>query len=153
MSAMGHRARRRLTWVSVAVVAGAVMGAALRFIASNSSPGTTSRAPGSQSQTIDQSVGVAYGDSAGQVLAKVGSPTMKQRTCWIYNANAHVVRGAYLGQFADGVRYCFGDGPAGGKAVSVIDVHVTPHTKLDGKWYPGGWNHAVTIMASPPASS
>ncbi len=102
---------------------------------------------------MDQSVGIAYGDSSEQVMAKVGSPTQKQGACWIYNAKAHTVHGAYLGEFADGVRYCFGDGPAGDKAVTAIQVHVIPHTKLDGKWYPGGWNHAVTVLATPPASS
>jgi hypothetical protein len=102
---------------------------------------------------MDQSAGVSYGDSTAMVHTKVGSPTTVQRACWVYEAKAHTVNGTYLGEFADAVMYCFGAGPAGGRAVTAIEVHVTPHTKLDGKWYPGGWNHAVYVLSAAPPPS
>lgn len=150
---MGPRAKRRLAPVGVAAAAVAVIGAAFEFLDSDGSSGVrTSDAAPAQGESMNQSVGVSYGDSSAQVLEQVGSPTKKQGTCWIYSASANTAHGAYLGKFADGVRYCFGDGPAGGKAVTAIEVHITPHTKLDGKWYPGGWNHAVVVMPPPPPS-
>jgi hypothetical protein len=134
------------------VVVVAVIGAGFHLLGSDSSS-TASDTAAAQSHPENQSVGVSYGDSPAQVLAKVGSPTKKQAACWIYSAKAHTVRGAYLGKFTDALRYCFGDGPAGGKAVSAIEVHIVPHTQLDGKWYPGGWNHAVVVLAAPPPPS
>lgn len=129
----------------------AVIGAGFHFLSSNSSStASESAASAAQGQPENQSVGVSYGDSSAQVLAKVGSPMKKQAACWIYSTKAHTVHGAYLGKFADGLRYCFGDGPAGGKAVSAIEVHIIPHTQLNGKWYPGGWNHAVVVLVAPP---
>lgn len=136
---MAARAKRRLTWVAAAGGI-AVIGAAFHFLDSDGASGPRgSDAASAQRRALDQSVGVSYGDSSRQVLARVGSPTGKQGTCWIYRATANTVHGAYLGKFEDGVRYCFGDGPAGGRAVTAIEVHVVPHTKLDGTWYPGGW--------------
>jgi len=131
-------------------VAAALIGAALHFVGSNGSSGSgNSDEP---AQTENQSVGVSYGDSAAKVRAKVGTPTRNQGVCWINDAKAHTVDGAYLGEFADAVRYCFGEGPAGGKAITAIEVHLIPHTLLNKKWYPGGWNHATVVSPAPPPS-
>ncbi len=145
---MGARARRRRIWTTGAVAAVAVGGGAFHFVGSHGSSG--SRTPSAPAE--NQSVGVSYGDSSPRVLARVGAPTKRKSGCWIYDAKAHTVNGAYLGEFADGVRYCFGEGPAGGTAVTAIEVHLIPHTLLNGKWYPGGWNHATVLSAAPPPS-
>jgi hypothetical protein len=149
MRRVGPRAKRRITWVAGAVVAAAVVGAAFHFAVSDRSSGS----PKPDARRWNQSVGVSYGDSAAPVQTKVGSPTSKQGACWIYDAKDHTVHGAFLGDLADRLRYCFGEGPAGGRAVTAIEVYVIRHyDPMRKKWYPGGWNHAVVVMAAPSTS-
>jgi hypothetical protein len=132
----------------------AVAVAVLHFLGPDSSSGSrNSGDAASAGQDFGaQNGGVAYGDDPKHVLAKVGPPTKKQGACWIYSpsgSNSQYV----IGKFVDGVRYCFGDGPAGGKAVTAIDVHIIPHTLPTKKWYPGGWNHAMagSYSQQPPS--
>ena len=98
-------------------------------------------------QVGEQNGGIAYGDTRNLVRAKLGAPSDKQRGCWTYHAATHSFHGEYLGQFVDGLRYCFGDGPAGGTVVTAIYEHIVPHRLPTNKWYPGGWNHAMYLMS------
>lgn len=129
--------------VTLAVVGGVIYHARS---ATDSTPSGDAPPP-RQLQVGEQNGGVAYGDNAEQVMAKVGSPTTRHRACWNYRAHAHTVNGEYLGQSVDGLTYCFGDGPAGGKVVTSIFEHIVAHRLPSGKWYPGGWNHAMTLMS------
>ena len=150
---VGPRATRRLGWVLGTGIAVAAAIAAPHFFGSDSSTGSRDSAESTPPRQDfgARNGGVAYGDAPKQVLAKVGSPTKKRGACWIYSANRS--NGHYIiGKFVDRLRYCFGDGPAGGKAVTAIDVHIIPHTLPTKKWYPGGWNHAMARSYSqqPP---
>jgi hypothetical protein len=138
--------RTRVIGIVVALV---VFGGVI-YHARNASHTSPSAAASShrQLEVGEQNGGVAYGDSAAQVMTKVGSPATKHGSCWSYSARAHTVNGEYLGPFVDGLRYCFGDGPAGGSVVTAIYEHIVAHTLPSGKWYPGGWNYAMTLM--PP---
>jgi hypothetical protein len=129
------------------IVALAVVGGVI-YHARDSNHATSSA--GAQQRQLDvgeQNGGIAYGDGAKQVMAKIGSPTTKQRACWSYQAKSHTVNGEYLGQFVDGLRYCFGDGPVGGKVVTAIYEHIVAHALPSGTWYRGGWNHAMILMS------
>lgn len=93
---------------------------------------------------------MAYGDTAKQVLAKLGAPTRKQSACWIYDAHSHTLNGMYLGKVIDAAKFCFADGPAGGTVVSTIYEHLIPSAAgtlpLD-KQPAGGWIHPFTIAS------
>jgi hypothetical protein len=98
---------------------------------------------------------VAYGDTAEQVLAKLGAPTKKQSACWIYDAPGHTLNGEFLGKVIDGAKFCFADGPAGGMAISTIYEHLIPSaaaTVPPGQRPAGGWIHAFNINGSPTTS-
>ena len=130
-----------------------MIGAAFHFLGSDDASRARTAGASPSQRPENQSVGVAYGDPSSKVLSTVGSPTKKQGACWIYKAKSHSVSGSYIGKFSDSLRYCFGEGPAGGEAVTAIEVHIVPHTMLDGKWYPGGWNQATTYTPAPPPPS
>jgi hypothetical protein len=99
-----------------------------------------------------QSGRIAYGATPKQVLTALGPPTTKHAGCWTYPAENHTINGEYLGDVVDALRYCFGDGPAGGQVVTTIHEHLIPHRLPNKKWYPGGWGGVMTLMqhASPP---
>ena len=135
------------SWLIGIVVALAVVGGVIYH---GRGSGHASSAAGVKQRRLDvgkQNGGIAYGDDAKQVMAKVGSPKTKQGACWSYQTKSNIVNGEYLGQFVDGLRYCFGDGPVGGKVVTAIYEHIVAHTLPSGKWYPGGWNHAMVLMS------
>ena len=122
--------------------------AAVQHSFGTSKAGSPGRSASPNETFKEQSGGISYGATPKRVLATLGTPTTKQPSCWSYKANAHTVGRDYLGKFVDGLRYCFGDGPAGGKAVVGIYVHVIAHPTPADKNYPGGWEHAVAVIGS-----
>jgi len=82
-------------------------------------------------------------------LAKLGTPTTKQAPCWVYDTNGHAINRMDLGATIDGIKYCFGDGPVGGKVVANIYEHLTASalaTMPKDKRPPGGWMPALILM-------
>lgn len=146
---------RRLIWLIGTVVALAAIGGFLFhvFDPTRTSGSTLQHRTASQREPDlgEQNGGIAYGDTATQVVAKLGSPSRKEAACWIYNAEAHTVNGQYLAKVIDKVKYCFGQGPVGGKVVSTIYEHLIPSaiaTLPEGERPNGGWIHPFNI-ASP----
>lgn len=148
---MGPRTKRRLAWLAATVVALAVVvGAFQHFSVSRGSGNSGGSATHRRLEVGAQSGRIAYGATPRQVLTTLGAPTKKQGACWSYSAKAHTINGEYLGDVVDGLRYCFSDGPTGGKVVANIYEHIIAHRLPTKKWYPGGWNPAMTLMGPHP---
>jgi|tagenome__1003787_1003787.scaffolds.fasta_scaffold19186866_1 hypothetical protein len=150
---MGARAKRRLTWLigigAALVLAG---GAVHHFTRSHASPVDRS-ATGQRESIGEQSGGIAFGASEQQVLKKLGDPKRRQAACWVYSAADHTVNGRYLGRFVDGMKYCFGDGPAGGTVVTNIYEHITAHIGFQKKHIAAQWSPAIVLAPrTAPAS-
>jgi hypothetical protein len=146
------RVRRRLAWLLGTIVALAVAGGALyHVLGPTGSTDTRKSPPRRQTEVGEQNGGIAYGDTAKQVLTKLGSPTQKQAACWIYDAHLHTINGMYLGKVIDAMKFCFAEGPLGGNVVSTIYEHFIPSVTASlpkDKRPPGGWIHAFNF-ASP----
>jgi hypothetical protein len=150
---MGPRARRRLGWLVGAAAALVVAGGVIYHVTdSGGSTAATGSSSGRRLEIGTQSAGIAFGASRQDVLRKLGPPSTKQAACLVYRATNHAVHGEYLGELVDGLKYCFADGPAGGKAVAGIYEHVLAHT-FHHKHIPAGWSPAITLMPhQDPAS-
>jgi hypothetical protein len=99
-----------------------------------------------------EDLGIPFGASAALVRRRLGQPNTKKSGCWIYKVkNGAQTIGDGFGQWVDEVKYCFGEGAAGGRAVSNIYSHMVAH-RIGKKRYPAGWSGLVTI-AIPPKTS
>jgi hypothetical protein len=143
---------RRLRWLVVGVAALVAVGGALfHFDRSTGSMPPRTASPPHALEIGEQNGGVAYGDTAKQVVAKLGPPTRQRAACWVYSAGGHTIHGEYLGKWIDALKFCFADGPVGGRVVATIYEHILPTAPLSETEYPpGGWIHAFNIAA--PAS-
>ena len=143
--------RRRALLIGGVLALIAAVGAVRHSVSSTHTTASRSPAASRQLDVGEQNGGVAYGDTAQQVLAKLGAPTKKQSACWIYDTPSHTLNGMYLGKVIDAAKFCFADGPVGGTVVSTIYEHLI--SSAAGRLPPdeqpaGGWIHAFTI-ASP----
>jgi hypothetical protein len=149
---MKQTGNRRLIMLLAVAVAAAGGGALQHFFDSTSSKSShTASSEQLDLEVGEQNGGIAYGDTAKQVTAKLGRPGKKQSACWIYSAPDHTLHGEYLGKVIDAVRYCFADGPVGGQVVSTIYEHLIPSANASlpkDKQPAGGWIHAF-YLASP----
>ena len=147
---MKRRAKRRVFWLAWVVAAAAVfMGVVHHVSDSTGSARPTTTTPAGQESGGEQNAGIAYGDSESTVLAKLGRPTTKQAACWVYDTHGRAVNGMDLGASIDGIKFCFGDGPVGGKVVANIYEHFTARavaTLPRDKRPAGGWIHALIFM-------
>lgn len=119
------------------------------------------RALGSQRPRYGEfNLGIAYGTAPKQVLRELGSPSRKQGNCWVYRGRVGSIRGRYSGSFfVDAKRFCFSEGPAGGRAVTQVFDHYAKHTivKRDPvthkitskKTYPAEWGFPLRIEEVP----
>jgi hypothetical protein len=147
---------RRLI-VLLAVAMAAVGGGGLHhfFDSTSSKSSHTASSVQRDIEVGEQNGGIAYGDTPKQVSAKLGAPTTEQSACWIYSVPDHTLHHEYLGKVIDGVKYCFADGPVGGKVVSTVYEHLVPSAAASlpkDKRPAGGWIHAFNI-ASPGSES
>ena len=84
---------------AVAVVGLALVGGVLfHFLTSPDSTSSHTSAPQRQKQVGEQNGGVAYGDTAKQVLTKLGSPTRTTGVVLDLPCDAHTLNGEYLGK-------------------------------------------------------
>lgn len=110
--------------------------------------------------------GIAYGTTPKQLLRDLGSPKKKEGDCWLYRGNVHgeigTIRGHYSGPYVDAMKFCFADGPVGGKVVMTIVSHYAPHFilrrnsvthALSKTFYSGLWAPPVTFMRVPGSSN
>jgi hypothetical protein len=171
-TAMPHAARR-LVWLAAIlggfVVAGVVIYVATRSGNSSAQHQQTSRA-GAASSVKKQArnhygtwnLGIAYGWTPKQVLRQIGAPVKKQANCWLYRGQVRGgignIRGRFSGLYVDAIKFCFGEGPAGGEAMTQIRSHYAAHTifKKDAtghvvskRFYSAEWNGPVTLMKVP----
>ncbi len=135
-----------MAWFAGTVVVLAAVGTALHYsIGSDDSVRAT---VSTSTRTLDlgaQNGRIAYGANPKDVLTTLGSPTSRHAGCWLYKAKAHTINGEYLGDVVDGLRYCFGTGPVGGKVVTAISEHVVAHRLPNKQWYPGGWGMMILL--------
>jgi hypothetical protein len=86
-------------------------------------------------------------------VGQLGAPTAKSGHCWLYQGEVGRIRGRLSGSYVDAMKFCFGEGPAGGRAVTKILSHDVAHTIVarDGtkKHFPAQWGGAITIMRVP----
>ena len=129
------------TVAALAVVGGAM----IHFFGSANTTSLKVAASEPQQASGEVSGGIPFGASSEQVVQTLGSPTRKHAGCWVYSVNTHRINGEYLGKFVDGVKFCFSDGPAGGKAVSTIYNHLIAHPTPADKHFAGGWEPALAI--------
>jgi hypothetical protein len=142
---MGPRARRRFAWLVATVAVLAVVGAMIHFFGSADNMSSKVAASEPQQASGEVSGGIPFGASSQQVVGTFGPPTRNGAGCSVYSANAHRINGEYLGKFVDGLKFCFSDGPAGGKVVSTIYNHLIAHPTPADKHFAGGWEPAVAI--------
>jgi hypothetical protein len=85
-------------------------------------------------------------------VRRLGQPDHKLPSgCWTYQVeNGAKLIGDGFGQWVDAVKYCFGDGPAGGKDVILIESHMVAH-KVGKRLFPASWDHGGFTSAIPPA--
>lgn len=95
------------------------------------------------------SAGIAYGATPKAVLAKLGPPTTRRKSCWVYRGKQNP-KGRYEAPGVDAMEYCFSEGPAGGQAVSEIYSHTVAHT-TNGQYIPAFWGHPLVIVRVPTA--
>jgi hypothetical protein len=146
---MRPRTKRRVVWLAGVVAGAAVLGGALHHVLHSSSSAAATTTTQRQEDGGEQNAGIAYGDTQDMVSAKLGAPTQKKAACWIYDAHNHTVNDMNLGGSIDAVKYCFADGPVGGKAVAAIYERFTPSALArmpKDKRPPGGWVPAITFM-------
>jgi hypothetical protein len=161
--ALGPNARSRLAWLA-GIVGGLLVIAGLIHYVTGIGNSATQHQPrasvtGSgisspQQQQRDygaMDLGIPYGATPKQVLRQLGSPTTKQADCWLYRG-PEKLHGPYLSPYVDAMKFCFAEGPAGGKAVSDIYNHTVAHTI---KWhdekrrYPAQWSRPIALAKVP----
>lgn len=95
-------------------------------------------------------MGIAYGFTLAQVLHRIGAPTRRQAACWIYSGKK--MRGPRVEEYVDAMKFCFGVGSGGSKAVTSILAHmfaytiVFQHRKLK---IPAGWGPPLDFEPPP----
>lgn len=125
ISELGPRARRRFAWLSVVALAAVGIGA---FYAATS-VGRNSK----QEAIPTMNLGIPYGTTPRQLLARLGPPDRRRGNCWTYAAHAGSVRSIYAGEYTDAVRFCFVAG-------IVSDIHdheiayTYHHIRIRAKW-------------------
>lgn len=96
---------------------------------------------------------IPYGTTAAQVLRQLGRPASTRNGCWLYRGRIGSIRGRFSGPYVDAVRFCFGEGPLGGKVVTQVLSHTPRHTivRPDGsrRTYPAGWGPSITLIRPP----
>jgi hypothetical protein len=127
--------QRRSTWAA-GIAGGLVVLAVGGVIHYATASGSSS--PQQQRQTLvpphhrrgygELLLGVPYGTARKQVLRQLGPPTKQQASCWIYRGRVGRIRGRYSDSDVDAMKFCFSEGPAGGKAVTQIFSHYAAHT-------------------------
>jgi len=68
----------------------------------------------------EDTMGVAYGSTPGQVARQLGRPTETSRGCWVYRGQPGSIRGRAVNSTVDAFKFCFGPGPTGGTVVSRV---------------------------------
>lgn len=101
---------------------------------------------------------IAYGSTPQQVVRQLGSPTKKEANCWLYRGHIGEIRGRYS-PYNDAIKFCFSEGPAGGKAVMQIFGHYPTYTVVkkdplthiivSKKTFPAHWGHPLWLMKVP----
>ena len=76
----------------------------------------------------------------------------------MYGGRVGRIRGRYSGPYVDAMKFCFSEGPAGGKAVTRILSHTPIHTIVtwdpvthtrSRKTFPAQWGGIVTLLKVP----
>lgn len=101
---------------------------------------------------------IAYGSTPQQVLRQLGSPTKREANCWLYRGRIGEIRRRYS-PYNDAMKFCFSEGPAGGRAVMQIFGHYPTrtivkkdpltHTIISKKTFPAHWGHPLWLMKVP----
>ena len=137
-------------WILGAVVAVAIAGGVINHLTTSSSP-----APKNATERLGapEDLGIPIRASAAEVVRRLGEPSKKQSGCWIYAVkDGAKTIGDGFGQWIDKVKYCFAEGPTGGKAVAHMSSHMMAHT-VGKKHFPAGWSYIVIVGRGRSANS
>lgn len=103
-------------------------------------------------------LGVAFGSTRAQVLARLGQPTEKRPGCWIYQGRK-TIPGSYRSVYIDGVEFCFSAGPLGGEVMTMVLNHSPKHTIvkrspithaiISKRTYAAEWTPMFTFLRPP----
>jgi hypothetical protein len=131
-----RRTKATFAWL-VGMIGAVLVGAGLMHYVSGIGSSPTHQPPVSASRNPSAerpiplgqiNLGIAYGTTQEQMLRQLGSPTTKRANCWLYRGQIGTIRGRYSGPYVDALKFCFSDGPAGGKAVTQILSHRSAHS-------------------------
>jgi len=104
------------------------------------------------------SLGVAFGATPEQVVRRLGAPTTRDGSCWVYRGRAGAVRGRVSGPYVDALKFCFSPGPLGRNVVTQIYSHTVAHTIVETdpmshtvfkRRFPARWGYTVAIAKVP----
>lgn len=158
--------RRSLVVLAVCIAAGlgVVAGAVLSGSPSRPAARTVSTIPfgtpsGPQPPGYGQwNLGIAYGTTPAQVLRQLGTPAATEASCWLYRGRVGRIRGRLSGLYVDAMKFCFGEGSGGGKAVTQIASHMVAHTivsrnpvthRIVKKSFPARWAPPIALAMVP----
>lgn len=120
--------------------------------------GHTSTSSQREPSEMTMDLGIAFGWTRAQVLAKLGQPTAKRPSCWIYEGRK-TIPASYRALYIDGVEFCFSAGPIGGEVMTKIMNHSPAHaiikrspithTIISKQTIPARWTPMFTFRRPP----
>ena len=141
--------RNRLGWVTGTLAAFLLLGGGIYFTASFDHSSTHGKdAPAKPAQRPDVryygelDLGVPYGATQAQVRRRLGVPSSRHGSCWLYVGSA--IHGRYSDPDVDAMKFCFSAEGTGPKGVTKILSHF-----MASKTAPARWGHPLVILRVP----